>query len=250
MSKAALILAAGKNTRFDTGIPKSMHQVGDASLLERHIRAFHKNNIHNLAVVTGFRAEIISEYVGKLNRNLDYPVELIHNSEYEKANGLSIRVARDWIESLSVPHFFCTMSDHLFSSNFYETAIGKAMSTQTGDILLKLAVDRPSQHNSYIDMEDVTRVKCTLNSDLLMIEQVGKLINDYNYFDTGFFILYHDVFDQLDYCVSIDRNSISDLVNHLAVKQQALAIDVTGSYWNDVDTPADFETVKHQLHML
>lgn len=251
MNTAALILAAGKNTRFDTGIPKSLHQIGDSTLLERHIRQFHRLGIQNVAVVTGYRCQMIKEYLDKLSPMLDHPITLIHNSEYEKANGLSIRVAKDWIATTGVSYFLCTMSDHLFSSDFYDFALRKFQTRGRNDDILNLVVDKPGQHNSYIDLDDVTRVKINDNDAKgLKIERVSKLMSTFNYFDTGFFILEKSVFDYLDICAAQEKYSISDLVNHLADIDKSYALDLTGQYWNDVDTPEDFDVVQNQLHLL
>lgn len=251
MIKAALILAAGKNTRFDTGIPKSLHQIGASTLLERHIRQFHRVGIQHVAIVTGHREHIISEYIKTLSSTLDYPVTLIHNPEFEKPNGLSIRVARDWIESISASHFICTMSDHVYSTSFYDESIIKFGHLQQNLAELLLVVDKPGEHNSYIDLEDVTRVLIEdSDSSGLEIIKVSKLMGDYNYFDTGFFFLGSSVFDQLDSCSAQDKNSISDLVNFLAGQHKSWALDLTGYFWNDVDTPDDFDVVQNQLELL
>jgi len=251
MINAALILAAGKNTRFDTGIPKSLHQVGETTLLERHIRQFHRIGIHHVAVVTGYREHMISEFLDTLSPTLKYPVTLIHNPEFDKANGLSIRIARKWIESISALHFICTMSDHLYSTSFYDQSIKKFSQTHQDEPTLYLVVDKPGMHNSYIDLEDVTRVLVDeIDPTRLEIRRVSKLMIDYNYFDTGFFILSNSVFNQLDGCAAQGKNSISDLVNHLASQRKSYAIDLTGQYWNDVDTPDDFKVVQNQLYLL
>ena len=251
MIKAALILAAGKNTRFDTGIPKSLHKIGETSLLERHIRQFHRMGIQHVAVVTGYREHMISEYVDALSSTLEYPVRLIHNPEFDKANGLSIRIAREWIESISASHFICTMSDHLYSTSFYDESIKKFGQLHQDEPTLCLVVDEPGAHNSYIDLEDVTRVLVDeRDPNRLKILKVSKLMSNYNYFDTGFFILSNSVFSQLDVCAAQEKNSISDLVNHLAGLQKSNALDLTGQYWNDVDTPDDFKVVQNQLYLL
>lgn len=251
MIKAALILAAGKNTRFDTGIPKSLNKIGKTTLLERHIRQFHRIGVEHVAVVIGYRGHMISEYLYSMTSVLDYPITLIYNPEFEKANGISIHVARDWIESISASHFICTMSDHVYSSSFYQDAIEKFGHISQDMSQLILVVDKPGAHNSFIDLDDVTRVLVE-NSDTnkLKILNVSKLLDDYNYFDTGFFILGNSVFDTLDECIAQDKNSISDLVNFLASQGKSYALDLTGQFWNDVDTPDDFMVVQQQLNLL
>jgi len=253
---SALILAAGKNTRFDTGIPKSLHHLNDTTLLERHIRAFHCNRIYHVAVVIGYRGDIIAEYINQLNRSLIYPVTIIENTEFERANGLSIFVAASWINSLDTDYFACTMSDHVYHPSFYSHTIKQFQSYPISkaisqEIPLHLVIDKPGVHNTYIDFDDVTRVlvddthKCPL-----IIRQVGKLQTEYNYFDTGMFLLHKNIFTHLDEITRLGKDSISDLVNTLASRGLAHGLDLTGFYWNDIDTPEDFKIAQSQSHLI
>ncbi len=251
----AIILAAGKNTRFDKGMPKSLHHIGGMTLLERHIRELHKVRIHNIAVVTGYRGNMIAEYIDQLNRSLVEPVQVIHNPDFELANAHSIYVTRDWILSKQTELFLCTMADHVFASTFYEHLVREIHHlNQIPDrfrpdpCILNLAVDKPGHHNSYVDLQDVTRVIVeAYGKHDLCIQGAGKLIDEYNYFDTGLFVFKMEVFDHLERIFKKNLNSITDLVNHLAGLKESRAIDLTGIYWNDIDTPEDFKIVQSQI---
>jgi 1L-myo-inositol 1-phosphate cytidylyltransferase len=246
----AIILAAGKNTRFDTGIPKSLHKIGQKTLLERHISEFQRIGVTNISIVTGFRGELICEYIDTLNSSIPTPVEIIHNPEYERANGVSILVCADWVEKMNETHFYCTMADHVYSGQFYDHLLAQIPHISTG-IPLHLAVDRPGSHNTHIDLEDVTRVFTSeYDSTQLRLSQVGKMIADYTFFDTGMFVLTSEVFTQLERCSRIGKDSISDMVNDLAAQNKAYGIDLSGQFWSDVDTPEDFERIQHLVHML
>ena len=255
---AAIILAAGKNTRFDTGVPKSLHQLGEYSLLERQIREFHKAHIFNIAVVVGYRGHIIKSYLEKLNNLLIIPVEVIENPEFEKSNGYSILAAEKWIQVQDTDLFLCTMADHVFEESFYHNFIKKLENLalvptriRPDPCLLNLAVDLPSEHNAYIDLLDVTRVYAEHKSHHdLCIHKAAKLMDEYNYFDTGFFALRKEVFDYLNMLTVEGKDSITDLVNHLADRQEARAIDMSGFYWNDIDTPEAFKIVLSQIDKL
>jgi choline kinase len=97
---AAIILAAGKNTRFDTGIPKSLQTAGNQTLLERQIRQYHDAGIKHVAVVVGYRGDQIAQAVENWNRHLKFPVSIVWNHQYERANAYSIIAARDWVKTL------------------------------------------------------------------------------------------------------------------------------------------------------
>ncbi|HAC14416.1 MAG TPA: hypothetical protein DCE78_00510 [Bacteroidetes bacterium] len=255
---AAIILAAGKNTRFDTGVPKSLHQLGEFSLLERQIREFHKAHIFNIAVVVGYRGHILKSYIEKLNNLLILPVEIIENPEFDKANGYSILAAKNWVRSLDTDLFLCTMADHVFEESFFHNFIRKLENLgmvpnriRPDPCLLNLAVDLPGEHNAYIDILDVTRVYAEQKSHHdICIHKAAKLMEEFNYFDTGFFALRKEVFEFLEKLTDEGKDSITDLVNHLADRQEARAIDMSGYYWNDIDTPEDFKIVQSQINKL
>jgi choline kinase len=180
-ARAAIILAAGKNTRFDTGIPKSLQRVSNETLLERQIRQYHEIGVHQIAVVAGYRGDQIVQAVERWNLHLPHPVSIVWNHQYERANAYSIIAARDWVKTIfrrfarsnpgAKPYFLCTMADHLFSDDFFSEITArfeslrlaevKTSSNETGtsaECTLYLAVDLPGAHNTHIDIEDVTKV--------------------------------------------------------------------------------------------
>lgn len=254
----AIILAAGKNTRFDTGVPKSLHELNGITLLERQIRAFHKAHIFNIAIIVGHRGHIIKSFIDKLNTLLIVPVHLIENNEFEKSNGWSILAAKEWVKSQETDLFLCTMADHVFEESFFHNFIKKLENLtrvpnrmRPDPCQLNLAVDLPGDQNSYIDILDVTRVYAEQKSHHdLCIHKAAKLLDKYNYFDTGFFAFRMEVFDYLSELTKTGKDSITDLVNYMAERQEARAIDMTGHYWNDIDTPEDFKIVQSQIDKL
>lgn len=255
---AAIILAAGKNTRFDTGVPKSLHQLGEYSLLERQIREFHKAHIFNIAVVVGYRGQILKSYIEELNNLLIIPVEVIENKDFDKSNGYSILAAQKWIQTQETDLFLCTMADHIFEESFYHNFIKKLENLtlipnkmRPDPCLLNLALDLFGEHNTYIDLLDVTRVSAEHKSHVdLCIHKAGKLLHEFNYFDTGFFAFRNGVFEYLHLLTAEGKDNITDLVNYLAGRLEARAIDMSGFYWNDIDTPEDFKIAQSQIHKL
>ena len=89
-----VILAAGMAKRLrpltDTK-PKCLLKVGNRTLLERTVRAMQQAGIKEFVVVTGYRGEMIREFLEKLDC-LDYlekpTFTFLHNTDYEHNNNI------------------------------------------------------------------------------------------------------------------------------------------------------------------
>ena len=85
-----VILAAGMAKRLrpltDTK-PKCLLEVGNRTLLERTVRAMQQAGIKEFVVVTGYRGEMIREFLENLDC-LDYlekpTFTFLHNTDYEQ----------------------------------------------------------------------------------------------------------------------------------------------------------------------
>ena len=86
-----VILAAGMAKRLrpltDTK-PKCLLKVGNRTLLERTVRAMQQAGIKEFVVVTGYRGEMIREFLENLDY-LDKPTfTFLHNTDYEHNNNI------------------------------------------------------------------------------------------------------------------------------------------------------------------
>ena len=234
-----IILAAGKNTRLDNGIPKSMLKIGDETLLERHLRQFTKFGIENFCIVTGYRHHFLEDFIETLDISIKTRITVVHNSKFDLANGISLFQAKSWVEENSINDFFYTMADHYFSEPFVE----QALSSKFSENVLSLVVDKPSQTNEHIDLDDVTRVQ----SDGELIQTIGKHLERYDYFDTGLFHGRREMFDYLEKSILAGKDSISNMVQLLTESKQASVKEVSGHFWNDVDTQADLSFMRDRV---
>lgn len=244
MIKHCVILAAGKNSRLDNGIPKSLITVGEKSLLERHVELFSKAGVTEFAVVVGYRGHMVRDAIERFGKLYPVNVNVIENPSYELENGYSLYAAREWVRSCGAGHFFFTMADHFFSGHFLEKAAqlaGGASGCQ-----LRLAVDKPGAHNGHIDLEDVTRVQ--VENDLIV--GIGKGITEYNYFDTGLFCAQPAIFVPLHESIQEGKSSISNMVSKLMAVRQAGILDLSSCFWSDIDTPADLKNTLELLQTL
>lgn len=97
-AERAIIMAAGLGSRMapvTDVVPKPLVKVGGVPMIETIIEALHKNNIHEIHVVVGYRREQF-RYLPK-----KYPgVSLIENPDYLTANNISsLYYARAYLEN-------------------------------------------------------------------------------------------------------------------------------------------------------
>lgn len=78
----ALILAAGYGSRISdvTENPKSLLQVNGKPLMDWHFEAWKKAGISNVVVVTGYKREMLEEYLSKFKK--DFDIHFAVNEDY------------------------------------------------------------------------------------------------------------------------------------------------------------------------
>lgn len=231
-----VILAAGKNTRLDTGIPKSLVKLNGETLMSRHIRLFKNYGVKKFCIISGYGAENLEQALPELRNVHQVDIEILHNERYDLENGFSVFRAKEWVEKNAMKDFFLTMGDHVFDPEFIGEFVSKSAQLET---TLQLAVDMPGESNKHIDIDDVTKV---LVDDDDFIESIGKTINSYNRYDTGLFRLKSEVFDVFQQSFDREEYTISQSVSKLIASKQAKSVLVEGYTWNDVDNPDDLQS--------
>jgi choline kinase len=232
--KHCIILAAGKNSRLDTGKPKSLLEISGITLLERHIRNFRHAGVDHFCVVTGHNPAPIRDIIPTIAASYGVSIDLVHNERYDLENGYSLNATQAWVEKKQVDAFFLTMGDHAFQQEFV-TGFKDQVTLSDHKEKLFLAVDTPGEWNSHIDLEDVTKVLV----DDLFIQKIGKRLTEYNRFDTGLFFLKKEIYPVLDVCFAQSRYTLSDMVSELIQERQAKVVELMGYLWNDVDNHDD-----------
>ena len=229
MIRDAVILAAGKGTRLrqsDDDLPKPLHRVGGVPLIKRTILSLAEGGVTRVVVVTGFMAPLIRE---ALDGDKDFEgvtIELAHNDDFDKSNGISVIVGG---RRCTGP-FLLSMADHIYTS-----AIVKLLAAQ--DLAaadLYLATDK--RITEQLDIDDATKVR----SEDGRIVEIGKTIATYDRIDCGVFCVTQTLVDTLEE-VRKERGdcSLSNGVQRLAERGRARVADIGDAWWQDVDTPAD-----------
>ena len=233
----AVILAAGKGERIsntDEFVAKPLIKIFDVSLIERSIKNLINNlNVKKIYVVTGFNHEEINNHLAKLKNKLSLNVEVIFAKDWEKGNGASFLAILDKIKH---EQFYLLMADHLFNNEFYN-AISKYKTNNKSYLIISRTL------SSLNDFNDATKVNIVDDK----INDIGKSINDNNAFDTGFFILNSDEFNNVNKLSVREKLSLSEVIQELVQQKKLYFIEVPEDSWFDIDTSQDLTKAKNYL---
>ena len=219
-----LIIAAGEGSRLRAlAESKPLAEVAGVPLIERVIRAAAEGGADRFLVVTGYRPEPLESFLDELARSSGLSIRTVRNPDWKRPNGVSVLAAAELLEA----EFLLLMSDHLF-----DPAIAAAL-LALPPAPLRLAVDFRSD-SPLIDLDDATKVAVEDGR----IVRIGKTIDAWDAVDTGVFRAGRILVEAIS--ASIGRGgqgSLSEGVQALADRGEALAHDVTGAWWLDVDDP-------------
>jgi len=230
-----LIIAAGTGGRLrEKGPSKPLIPIRGVPLLERVITRARAAGVDRFLVVSGYRGEQLRAALDALAAREAIPITHIVNDDWQRANGVSVLKARPHLDG----PFLLTMCDHLVDPEILRRLAASAPAPET----VTLAVDF-NVAGSINDLEDVTRVKCRDGR----IELVGKVIRDFNAIDTGVFLCSPIIFDALEASQAAGDDSLSGAMNVLARWGKALAFDIQGRLWLDVDDPVSLGKAEELL---
>ena len=233
----AVILAAGKGERIsntDEFIAKPLIKIFDISLVERSINNLINNlNVKKIYIVTGFNHKEINNQLVKLKNKLSINIEIVFAKDWEKGNGASFLAILDKINN---QQFYLLMVDHLFNNEFYK-AISKYKINNKSCLIISRTL------SSLNDFNDATKVKVVEDK----ISDIGKSMKDSNGFDTGFFILNSDDFNNVNKLSVRKKLSLTEVIQELVQQKKLYFIEVSEDGWFDIDTNQDLSNAKNYL---
>ena len=94
---AILMLAAGQGSRMGS-FPKALLKKSDQSLLKRFCMAAQELNPVELVLVTGFHAPAIEEHLQSFNKELNFSLKVMRNTQPEKGQASSVRLGLESID--------------------------------------------------------------------------------------------------------------------------------------------------------
>jgi CDP-L-myo-inositol myo-inositolphosphotransferase len=219
-----LIIAAGRGTRLErAGDSKPLIPVLGIPIIERVIRTAIAAGIRDFCVVSGYNAAEIRAFLDTLSEKTRITITHIENEHWEKGNGLSVLMAKDYITE----NFLLLMGDHLIDSSLLDNI--KTYQLSDGEIVL--GVDR-NLDSPLVDMNDVTKVRMIDGK----VVGIGKDLKDFNGFDTGVFYCSPSIFSALAQSVSeYNDDSLSGGIRMLADKGKVNVYDIQDMFWIDID---------------
>ena len=219
----AVVLAAGLGTRMGnltSNLPKGLLKIAGREILYRNLKTLQNLGVKKVIIVTNPKyKEIYEKFLSTWGINHT----IVLNNHPERGNGYSLYLAKDFVTE----RFVLIMSDHLYEEEFLKKAVNCE----------GLVVDRLG---SFISPEEATRVKIKNQR----IEDIGKHLNDYDAFDTGFFVLTPEIFRSAETLVNKKPVvELSEVIKEAKVK----VCEVSGYFWMDVDTPEDIKKATKML---
>ena len=228
-----VILAAGMAKRLrplTDERPKCLLKVGGRTLLERTVDAMHQAGISEFVVVTGYRAEMIREFLDSYNPQLSFTY--LHNADYEHNNNIySLWMAMQEVRGQEI---LLMDSDILCDPRAVAEVAGQPVSAlavnrhELGEEEMKVVVDS-GMH--------ITEISKTCRPEEAMGESVGieKIMADYS----------RALARELDQMIL--EEGLIDIFYERAFERLIpqghtfQVVDTTSFFSYELDTPEDFE---------
>jgi choline kinase len=220
-----LIIAAGHGSRLrDISPSKPLTLVAGVPLIEHVARAAAAGGASAFIVVTGHEAERLEGFLAGLAQRLGLPIATVRIADWDLPNGHSVLAGAASING----DYLLTMSDHLFDP----AIIGLLLAAPAA--ALTLAVDRDLA-NPLLDMDDATKVALGADGAIL---RIGKTLDEFDAIDTGLFRATPALAEAIRAAVADGgAGSLSEGVQRLAERGEAMTVEIKGARWLDVDDP-------------
>ena len=235
-----VIVAAGQGVRLQEKTQlKPLVSVNGKPLIEHVIERARQAGIDSFIVVSGYRGDELRDHLDAYSAQTGATIEHVVNNDWHLANGMSVFKTKPFVGST----FLLMMCDHLLDPQIIRDL---SQSTLAADSVL-LAVDY-NIAEPLNDPDDATRVRCSDGR----IRKIGKLLSEFDCFDTGVFLCTHAMFHALEQSQKEGDYSISGAMNVLTKGGRAHVLDVTGRIWIDVDDAAALAIAESllQKHLL
>ncbi|MFH1186703.1 MAG: sugar phosphate nucleotidyltransferase [Candidatus Levyibacteriota bacterium] len=231
----ALILAAGNGTRMQPvtqGRHKALMSLLGLKIIERVILGAKKAGINEFVIVTGYKDNDLHKFLGG-RKKYNVSISFVHNNNWEKANGISVLLAKEYFNE----NFVLLMSDHVFDP----TTLIRIQRIKLKKNECVLATDK--NLDGVLDVVDTTKVLKKGNE----IIDLNKNLKNYNAYDTGMFICSPHIFEVLKKTTSSGKNSLSDGMRVIAKEGNLKNMDNKGNFWADCDTWKDIQFARNKL---
>ena len=238
MTMIGVILAAGMAKRLrplTDNCPKCLLKVGDRTLLERTVRAMQQAGISEFVVVTGYRGEMIREFLENLANleNLEKPeFTFLHNADYEHNNNIySLWMAGEVVRGrdflLMDSDILCDPAAVVRIAHEPESALALNRH-ECGEEEIKVIVDAEGR------ITEISKV-CSIQDAIGESVGIEKMTAEYS----------TALYKELD--VMIEQEGLIDVFYERAFERLIpqghtfRVVDTTDYFSYELDTPEDFE---------
>lgn len=212
----AVILAAGLSRRF--GDFKPLFPLFGMPIIEHTIYGLRSMGINEIIVV--YNKKELKEH---LEKKFD-GIKFIFNPYPERENGYSLYLAREHVDG----PFILVMADHYLSDEFF-----KRWKFKSTTIFVSEYCDEP---------EEATKVKVKG----IKVTNIGKELEDYEYYDTGMFYCTQDVFRIAESLENQEKIRLSDIMAALA-REGKLGYHIIDGFWIDIDTKEKLKIAEREI---
>ncbi len=236
--RTAVILGAGNGGRLcsvSNGKPKCLVELLGLTLLERSLQALKEAGIREVVIVVGYQGDAVGEVMEQLNGD-GLNVRCVTNPDWRLGNGMSLMFARDAVSDQG--SFLVLMSDHLYGDGVLRDSLSRVPDDGRSHVLVDFTPD------AEIDAADATNVRVDHNGEVCAI---GKELTAVHGVDCGLFVYTQDIFAALEKSFAAGDYSLTGANRHLIQEQGLACIPIDAGFWQDIDTPADYEQAKRKL---
>ena len=221
----AIIMAAGVGSRIQGLIhnkPKCLIEAGGQSLISRNVEMLQRKGIHDITVITGYKSELVRGEIGA-------QVRYFHNPFFRVTNSISsLWLAKDLLDD----DLILMNADLYFEEEVLDIALAQddhavmlSDSTRIEDADFRFGVDgrciRKTGNkltNAETDCEYVGIVRISKSFIATFKGRLEKMVSERDMNNWWEGVLYSFIDESMD-------------IYH---------VDVTGIFWTEVDTPADY----------
>jgi 1L-myo-inositol 1-phosphate cytidylyltransferase len=223
-TSTAVILSAGKGFRLSSyqkkKTNKTLIKINKKTLMQQNIINIRKYlGIKKIYIVVGYNFKKLKKEILYFDSNIKF----IHNKKWKNGNATSLIYACNRIKT----SFYLMCGDHYFNKSFYNKLL---------NIKKNFFLVCSKKIDFFHDFEDVTKV-FSKNDKL---KDIGKKINKFNCYDTGFFKI-EPKYLNLNY----KFNSISEIIKNS--KKIINLVYVKSKDWIDLDTKKDIQNFKKAI---
>jgi 2-aminoethylphosphonate-pyruvate transaminase len=230
MIRQALILAAGRGRPVgDPDTPNCLATVGGIPLILRTLRVLRRAGIRRVGLTVGWQGALLRRRVQEICESEPaggVPAEIVYfdNAHWEKPNGLSVQVARRFVDE----PMLLLMADQIAAPALCERFA--KLPTSSGNTVL--GIDR--ELSRVFDIDDATKVALTEEgASGLRVSRMGKELTEYEAVSTSLFVMAPSLLACMD---ALREPSLTQGVGEAARRGLVDALDVTGAVWQDVDS--------------